>query len=150
MRTFIDIQLSYPFRNPVKLFVFMTSFGNWFSTLPSPWKYFFLTFSLSPSTLFECHLCLLVLYFKRKILLMCSSGLSSILHACLMLSSTDKPFSENLFINWDYYKARCQERSWIPTLSRGSDLEDFTDVEAASERQQKQEEWMESCAWFPA
>ena len=51
MRTFLAMQLSCPFWNPVNFFVFITSFGKWFSTLPSPWKYFFLTFDLSPSTL---------------------------------------------------------------------------------------------------
>lgn len=45
------MQLSYAFWSPVKLFVFITSFGKWFSTVPSPWEYFFLTFDLSPSIL---------------------------------------------------------------------------------------------------
>ena len=42
----------------LSFFALMTSFGKYFSTLPSPWKYFFLPFDLSPSTLLNAN-CLL-------------------------------------------------------------------------------------------
>lgn len=51
MRTLVVMQLSCPFWNHVKLFVFTTSLDKYFSILPSHWKYFLLTSDLFPSTL---------------------------------------------------------------------------------------------------